>query len=66
MPQYTSTVLEALNNKGIICSFCAETVLEHIERMATNYCTSHLLAMYDSKESFVDHLIEVVCCCYIH
>jgi len=66
MPQYMSTVLEALNNKGIICSFCAETVLEHIGRVAMNYCTSHLLAMYDSKESFVDHLIEVVCCCYIY
>jgi len=61
-----STVLEALNNKGIICSFCAEMVPEHIGRMATNYCTSHLLAMYDSKEAFVDHLIEVVCCCYIY
>jgi hypothetical protein len=66
MPQYMSTILEALNNKGIICSFCAEMVLKHIGRMATNYCISHLLAMYDSKEAFVDHLIEVVCCCYIY
>jgi hypothetical protein len=55
--------LEALNNNGIICSFSAEMILEHIGRMAKDYGSSYLLAiMYDSKKAFIDNCIEVVCC----
>jgi hypothetical protein len=54
-------VYEALNNNGIVCFFCAEIMLEHMGRITTNYCSSHLLAMYNSDEAFIDHCIEVVC-----
>jgi hypothetical protein len=66
MPPYMSNVLAALKNKSILCSFCADTLLNYIGRLANDNCYSHLSALYVSEESFIDECIEVVCCGYIY
>jgi hypothetical protein len=62
MPPYISNVLAALKNKSIHCSFCADTLLNYIGRLAKDNCYSHLCALYDSEEFFIHECIEVVCC----
>ncbi len=65
MPPYMSNILAAINSKSIYCSFCANVLLDHIGNMARIYGYNHLLQMYDSEETFVDHCIEIVVCHYI-
>ncbi|MFN9982046.1 MAG: hypothetical protein ACK53Y_19125, partial [bacterium] len=51
-----------LKNNSNRCSYCAETVLTAIGKLAVNSCYRMLLMRFDSEESFIDHCVEVVCC----
>jgi hypothetical protein len=53
MPPYMKSVLSALNNKSIHCSFCSEILLDHIGSLAMKHSHSQLLKMYDSEEYFL-------------
>jgi hypothetical protein len=65
MPHCMDTVLAALKNRTIRCSFCNETLLDYIGNLADDFCTMHLSAMFESKEAFIEKCIEAVCSHYI-
>jgi hypothetical protein len=65
MPPFMNSVLSALNNKSINCSFCSEILLDHIGSLAIKHSHSQLLKMYDSEESFCIYCIECIACHYI-
>ena len=65
MPHFMDTVLAALKNRTIRCSFCNETLLDYIGNLADDFCTMHLSAMFESKEAFIEKCIEAVCSHYI-
>ncbi len=66
MPSYMNNALLAIKSKSLCCSFCAETLLDCIGRMATKYSYSQLLQLHESEEFFVTECIELVYCGYIY
>jgi hypothetical protein len=66
MPSCTNNALSAIKSKSLCCTFCAETLLDCIGRMATKYSYSQLLQLHDSEESFVTECVELVYCGYIY
>ena len=65
MPHCMDTVLAALKNRTIRCSFCNETLLDYIGDLANEFCLMHLSAMIESEEAFIEKCIEAVCSHYI-
>ncbi len=65
MPHFMDTVLAALKNRTIRCSFCNETLLDYIGDLANEFCLMHLSAMFESEEAFIEKCIEAVCSHYI-
>lgn len=65
MPHCMDTVLAALKNKTIRCSFCSETLLDYVGGLVDRFSTLHLVTMFESKEAFTEKCVEVVCSRYI-
>ncbi len=65
LPSYMNNARAALKSNSIRCSFCAETVLTVIGKLAINSCYS-LLCRFDSEEAFIEHCVKEGCLLWIH
>jgi hypothetical protein len=66
LPVYMFSVLAALKSNSIFCSFCADTLLTFIAKLARTFRSDLLCQRHTSEESFIDECIEIVCCGYIY
>lgn len=66
LPVYMFSVLAALKSNSIFCSFCADTLLTFIAKLARTVRSDLLCQRHTSEESFIDECIEIVCCGYIY
>jgi hypothetical protein len=65
MSPYMTNALAEFKNNTIHCSFCSDSLLDFIGRLAKKYSYICLCARYDSEDCFIDECVEVVCCTYI-
>jgi hypothetical protein len=65
LPPYMNNLLASIKSRSLYCSFCLETLLDHIGSLASKYCYTHLFGMFESEESFTWYCIECVLCRYI-
>jgi hypothetical protein len=65
MPHCMDTILAALKNKTIRCSFCSEMLLDYVGGLVDCFSTLCLVTMFESKEAFTEKCVEVVCSRYI-
>jgi hypothetical protein len=66
LPAYMNNALEAITSNSISCSFCSEALLQCIRNMARYNCHDEMLQMFNSKEAFELHCIEMITCHYIY
>jgi len=65
LPPHMNNACAVLKNNSNRCSYCAETVLTAIGKLAVNSCYRMLLMRFDSEESFIDHCVEEIYYGYI-
>lgn len=66
LPAYMNNALEAIISNSISCSFCSESLLQCIGNMARYDYHDEMLQMFNSKEAFELHCIEMITCYYIY